>query len=117
RGHLHVLADRETAERAAVLERPREACTPAPRRAPRGHVAIAELDRASVREVEAAEHVDERRLAGAVRPDQADDLVPVQLNRHIAERPDALERARDPGRPQGLAPARHAVRSWPATTP
>ncbi len=48
-----------------------------------------ELDRAGRRAVEAAEHVHERRLAGAVRADQADDLAAAQLERHAAERLDA----------------------------
>ena len=52
------------------------------------------------REVEPRHQVDERRLAGAVRADQADDLVPVQLERHVVERLHALERARDRARPQ-----------------
>ncbi len=45
--------------------------------------------------VEPGDQVDERRLAGAVRADQADDLVPVQLDRDLVERLHALERARD----------------------
>ena len=46
------------------------------------------------------EEVDERRLPGAVRPDQADDLVTVQLERDALERVDPLERARDGGGPE-----------------
>ena len=47
--------------------------------APTGDVAIAELDGAGSRQVEAGEHVHERRLAGAVGPDEADNLPAVEL--------------------------------------
>ena len=100
RRDLDVLAHGQLAERAAVLERAREPGAPAPVRAPAGDVALVELDRAGGREVEAGDQVDERRLAGAVRADQADDLVPVQLERDVVERLHALERARDGGGPE-----------------
>ena len=87
RRDLDVLPHRQSAERAAVLERPRDPGAAAPVRAPAGDVALAELDRARRRGVEAAEHVHERRLAGAVRADQADDLVPVQLERDVRRAP------------------------------
>ena len=59
-----------------------------------------ELDRPGARHVEAREHVHECRLAGAVRPDQADHLVAVQLQRR---RPRARGRLRTTarGRPPG----------------
>ena len=41
--------------------------------------AALELDGAGSRQVEAGEHVHERRLAGAVGPDEADDLPAVEL--------------------------------------
>ena len=52
-----------------------------------------ELDVPARRQVEAGDDVDERRLAGAVRPDQADDLVPVQLERDVVERAHARRRS------------------------
>ena len=52
-------------------------------------------------EVEAAEQVDEGRLAGAVRADQAHHLVAVQLERDAAEGVDPLERAGYVGGPEG----------------
>ena len=55
---------------------------------------------ALVGEVEAREDVHERRLARAVRADQADDLVAMQLERDVSERLDAFERARDAGGPE-----------------
>ena len=39
-----------------------------------GTIAFADDDRAGQRPLEAGEHVDQRRLAGAVRADQAEDL-------------------------------------------
>ena len=64
------------------------------------HVPAAELDRALVGPVEAGEHVDERRLAGAVRPDQPHDLVVVDLEIDAGERLHALEGPRDGGGPE-----------------
>ena len=78
RRDLDVLAHREVAERPAVLERAREAVAAAAMRRPACDVALPERDRALVGTIEAAEHVDERRLAGAVRPDQPDDLAAAQ---------------------------------------
>jgi hypothetical protein len=62
-------------------------------RRPRGDVLAGELDRAGGGRVESRQHVHERRLAGAVRPDQADDLVPAQLERDAAQRVQRLEGA------------------------
>src|SRR5207244_13505340 len=70
---------------------------------PAGDLAPLERDRALVRPVEAAEHVHERRLAGAVRADQADDLAAAKLQRDLAQRLDALERPRDGGGPEGVS--------------
>ena len=55
-------------------------------RAPARDVTPVELDRTGRGPVEPGDQVDERRLAGAVRPDQADDLVSVQLDRDVVER-------------------------------
>src|SRR5438270_98898 len=41
--------------------------------------------------------------AGSVRPGEADDRVPVQLERHILERPHALVGPRDGGGPKRLS--------------
>jgi hypothetical protein len=75
-----------------VLKRAREPDAAAAVRAPRRDVASLELHRPS-RKVEVTEHVDERRLARAVRPDQAHDLVAVQFDRDAPKRMDALERS------------------------
>ena len=101
RGDLDVLAHRQRAERVAVLERAGEAAAAAPVGAPRRDHAVVEDDRAGRGEVEAAEQVDEGRLARAVRADQAHHLVAVQLERDTAEGVDPLERAGYVGGPEG----------------
>jgi len=83
-----------------VLERPGEACSTSPARAPARHIPSREFDTALGREVEAAEDVDQSRLAGAVWADQADNLVPVKLERDLPKRVDTGERARDSGGPK-----------------
>ena len=76
----------------AVLERPRE---PRAARGGAGSTRVTSRPPSStvpaVGKSKPVEHVDERRLAGAVRADQPDDLVAVELERHVAERVDALE--------------------------
>jgi predicted component of type VI protein secretion system len=83
-----------------VLERPREPVTAAPVRRPARHVLITERDRPAVGPVEAAQDVDESRLAGTVRADQADHLAPVEVEVHPVERLDSLERTRNGGGPE-----------------
>ena len=113
-----------------MLERAREPGAPAAVRAPARDLAAVELDRAGGREVEPGHQVDERRLARAVRADQADDLVLVQLERDVVERLHALERARDGDAPAAFPAAwgcRRVAQAgwlvsvqglrWPRTTP
>ena len=64
-----------------------DAATSASRRCPPS------CDRAGVRPVEAAEDVDERRLAGAVRADQPDDLATPSVERDAAQAPARLRRS------------------------
>ena len=110
RRHLDVLAHRQVAERVAVLERARETVPGPPVRRPARDVAVAERDPALVRPVEPAEHVDERRLAGAVRADQADDLAAAQLERDAAERLDARRTTARQRRPEAFrAPSAIAI--------
>jgi hypothetical protein len=70
--------------------------------APTGDVALAELDDAGARQIEAGEHVHERRLAGAVRPDEADNLLPVELESHLPQSVDAFEGTGNGGGPKSL---------------
>ena len=102
RGHLDVLAHRQLPEGAAVLEGARQPAAGAAARAPASDLPALELDRALARNVEPAEHVDERRLTGAVRADQPHHLVPVQLERHV------LQRARTPSNDRETEEARRS---------
>ena len=72
--HLDVLEAREPREQPHVLKRPHDACRRELGGSPRRDVASVEMDRARRRPLEAREDVDERRLAGAVGPDQTEDL-------------------------------------------
>ena len=64
-----------------------------------------ELDLALVRRVEPGDHVERGRLAGAVRPDQADDLAVQHVERDPVEGDDPAEPASDiPQREQGHRP-------------
>src|SRR5207248_6649523 len=91
RGDFDVLAHREPLERVPMLERACEPGAPAPLRRPPGDVALLELDPAGRREVEARDHVHERRLAGSVRADEADHLAACELEIDVGERPHAFE--------------------------
>ena len=53
-----------------------------------------------VGEVEAGDDVDERRLAGSVRADEPDHLVPMELERHVPKGLHPLEGTRDRGGPE-----------------
>ena len=66
----------------------------------------------SVGEVEAAEQVDEGRLAGAVRPDQPDDLVAVQLERDALHGLHPVERAGQAGGPERSSGPPIVLRVW-----
>ena len=100
RRHLDVLAHRQRRGSAGCAGTCGRARAAAPVRRPARDVAARELDRAGVRPVEAAEHVHERRLAGAVRADQPDDLAARELERDAVAapaRPRTSVRQRRPG--------------------
>ena len=69
-----------------------------------------EVDPAGCREVEAADHVDERRLSRAVRADQPHDLVPVKLERDLRERLTPAKDPRDGGGPERVSGPRSCRR-------
>src|SRR5207244_657882 len=72
-GHGHVLARRERPEEVRLLERAAHAALDELPRRPAGDVLAVEHDLAGVHLVEAGDEVEERRLAGAVRPDDGVD--------------------------------------------
>ena len=67
----HVLESRHLLEEADVLKRAADAALGDRMWRPTGDVLAVELDQPARRFVHAGEHVEERRLAGAVRTDQA----------------------------------------------
>jgi hypothetical protein len=83
-----------------VLERPGKTSSAAAIGPPAGDVTSFQLDGAARRPVEAADDVDERRLAGTVRADQSDDLTAAQFEGDIPQRVDALEGAGNGGGPE-----------------
>jgi hypothetical protein len=84
----------------AVLEGPRKTGPATALRRPARDVAAFELDGARRRQVEAGDHVHQGRLAGAVRPDQADHLVPFEAEVDRRQGLHAFEGAGDAGRPE-----------------
>src|SRR5579883_2751199 len=67
---------------------------PAMRRNPR-HILAVEGDRAGARPEEAADQVEEGRLAGAVRTDDGAQLAALDRHRHVAHGDEAAEILRD----------------------
>ena len=89
-GHGEVLAHGEVVEQLGALPGAREpAPRPRVRRQPR-EIAPVELDAARVAD-EAGDRVDERRLAGAVRPDQADELALLDVDVDVVDGAHAAE--------------------------
>jgi hypothetical protein len=89
-GH-HVFEDGERREERHVLER---AGQPPARDLVRGHreeVAPVEPHGAVARLVEPAEHVEERGLAGAVRPDERTDRAGLDVEGELVEGDDTAE--------------------------
>ena len=91
------------ANRPSALERPRDAAPgqlvrPQPRQRP-----AAEADRPGLRADEAAQHVQQRRLAGAVGADDPGHLPPRGRERDVVQRREAAEPHRDPAHIQGRA--------------
>ena len=86
-----VLERRHLLEQPDVLERPPDAALG--RRVGRhaGDVLVLEDDRARRRLVDARDHVEERRLAGAVRADQADDRAPLDREVDVVDGDEAAE--------------------------
>ena len=90
-----VLLDRHGREELDVLERPRDAAVDdAVRRRPQQRLPV-EDEIARLRLVQPRDHVEERRLAGAVRADQPDDLARVRLDRDVVQRDYPAEQPGD----------------------
>ena len=101
--------DGHVGEQPGVLEAATEPARGAPRGPSVRDVAAAEHDPAAVGGDEAADQVEQRGLAGAVRTDDADDLALGDGERHVVDGADAAERARQADRPR--APRRRRAGS------
>ena len=87
-----VVDDAEATERARDLVRAGQAEAGDPVRRDPGDVPAVEHDRAAVGPVVAADHVDQRRLARPVGPDEAQDLAGADLECHARQGLEAAER-------------------------
>ncbi len=85
--HAQVLRDREVARQRRVDRR--EVGLRERERAPARDVDAADLDRARGRREHAEHGVDDRGLARAVRPEQAEDLVAPDHERHVIDRDES----------------------------
>src|SRR5262249_49355900 len=104
--HRHGAEEREVLERAADSDR-RHAVRRQAEDAP-----ALEQNVALARRIEAAEAVEERGLAGAVRADQAEELATTDRERHAIERHDAAEAHADVAhRDERRGGRRHGARS------
>ena len=87
----HVLERRHVLEEADVLERSPDAAVREGMWRLTGHVFVREDHAPRRRPVDAREHVEERRLAGAVRTDQADDRAARDGEIDVVDRDEAAE--------------------------
>ena len=92
RSDRDVVDDAEPAERAHDLVRAGDPGARDTMRRPTDDRASGEAHLARVGPQDAADHVEQGRLAGAVRTDQREDLTVAHLERHVAERLHAAER-------------------------
>ena len=107
RRHHQVLFDRERAEQLEPLERtPHPQAGPIVGRPPR-HVLPEEPHGTPHRVDGAGNGVEQRRLPGPVRADQADDAAGGDTQRHVVERPQPPEADRDLLDPERVDPVSH----------
>ncbi len=91
----HVLERGQVREQADVLERPRDAALGDLVRLEPGERLAVEDELAVVLLIDAGQHVEETRLAGAVGADQPVDLAVADREAHVRERVDAAEALAD----------------------
>jgi hypothetical protein len=89
--HPDVVEDRHRRKERDVLERPRDSQPDDPVRRRVEQVLAHEHHAPRLRPVQARDDVERRRLACAVRTDQAHDLALVGVERDAVERDDAAE--------------------------
>src|SRR6266496_4162795 len=91
-GDKHVLTDGEAREDPGELEGPADAEAEDTLRRPVGDWPPVQVHLAAVHPFVASDHVEQRRLAGAVRPDEARHRALLELDRAAVERPHAAKR-------------------------
>ena len=90
-----IVEHRQVGKQRDVLEGAADADLGDPVRRARQDALAFHQDVAGARLIEPAEAIEERRLAGAVRSDQAEDLALVHVERHAIQRDDAAEHDAD----------------------
>src|SRR4051812_31137409 len=92
--HGDVLPNRELLKRTHELERARDPCLTELGRRKAGNFAPVQAHATAIRSVEPGDEIEQRRLAGAIRPDQADDLAFGHLEVNLADRGETAETLR-----------------------
>ena len=90
----HVLEHGHGREELDVLKRPRDPPANDPMRRRAQKALTVEGDLAGVRPVEPGDQIEERGLAGAVRPDQACDLAALDAERDVIDGDDTAKAPR-----------------------
>ena len=93
--HRDGLGDGQPGEEPAALEGPSEPEAGALLRRERSQIGAGEADSSAVEWLVATDQVEQRRLAGAVLADQADDLPGSDRDAHVLDRADPSEAAGD----------------------
>src|SRR5207248_7139978 len=84
-------------EQADVLKRPGDAAIEHDMRRRPGDLAAGKADSATLGRYQAGDRVEQRRLAGAVRPDHREDRMCRHCERYLAQRDESAEPYRQPG--------------------
>ena len=84
--HHNIFQDRETVKQADALERPRQARSGDPMRLPARDVIPIRLDPAGGRRKDPGNHIDQGRLAGSIRANEAEDLAAIEPQAYAVER-------------------------------
>jgi hypothetical protein len=91
RADQNVVQNGHRPEELDVLERARDAAPDHAVRRRSQQALAGERERAGIGLVQARDDVEQRRLAGPVRPDQADDLPLLYVQRDVVDGDDAAE--------------------------
>src|SRR6187455_186834 len=91
----HVLGCAHAEEDLQVLERAREAARGQQMRRQARDVVVAQRDASTRGRIDAGHDIEQRGLAGAVRPDDGEDLGRLNRKRHARDRGNAAERNGD----------------------